>query len=99
VTITTALEMMEQYFVSEYDIQKYKERFFAIKQRYNESPKAFLGRVRDAAYEANIRGEDRIQSQFKTGLLPAIQKHCTRMCAVTHENILRMAEGYWDAER
>ncbi|KAI9245252.1 hypothetical protein BDA99DRAFT_448025, partial [Phascolomyces articulosus] len=98
ITITTALEMMEQYFVSEYNIQKYKKCFFVIKQRYNESPKAFLGHVHDAAYKANIRGEDHIQSQFKIGLLPTIQKHCIRMCAVTYENILCMAEGYWDTE-
>ncbi|KAG2214766.1 hypothetical protein INT45_002193 [Circinella minor] len=97
-TVTAAMDLLERNYVTEYDLQRYRERFNNIAQRYNESPRSYLGRLRQAAHEADIKDEEHIESRFKTGLLPEIRKHCMRMCVMSHKDVLRNAEGYWNAE-
>lgn len=97
-TVTAAMDLLERNYVTEYDLQRYRERFNTINQRYNESPRSYLGRLRQAAHEADIKDEEHIESRFKTGLLPEIRKHCMRMCVMSHKDVLRKAEGYWNAE-
>ncbi|KAI7848511.1 hypothetical protein BDC45DRAFT_574764 [Circinella umbellata] len=87
------------YYVTEiYHIYKNYEMKKVPHQPYNESPRSYLGRLRQAAHEADIKDEEHIESRFKTGLLPEIRKHCMRMCVMSHKDVLRKAEGYWNAE-
>ncbi|KAG2201375.1 hypothetical protein INT45_006293 [Circinella minor] len=87
-TVTAAMDLLERNYVTEYDLQRYRERFNNIAQRYNESPRSYLGRLRQAAHEADIKDEEHIESRFKTGLLPEIRKHCMRMCVMSHKDVL-----------
>ncbi|KAI9252996.1 hypothetical protein BDA99DRAFT_417030, partial [Phascolomyces articulosus] len=98
-TVSAALDSLEEYFITDYDLQRYRDYFSTITQRYGESPQSFLGRVHQAAYDADIKNTERIESTFKAGLLPEIRKHCIKMCAMEHKDILQKAEGYWNAER
>ncbi|KAJ8651463.1 hypothetical protein O0I10_012981 [Lichtheimia ornata] len=94
-----ALEDLQDHYVTEYDILRFRNRFETSTQRNNESPRSFLGRLRELAYEANVTDEILIKSRFKSGLLPEIKRHCILLQAITHEQVFNTAEGYWEAQR
>lgn len=94
-----ALEDLQDHYVTEYDILRFRNRFDTSTQRDNESPRSFLGRLRELAFESDIDDEALIKSRFKSGLLPEIKQHCILLQAITHEQVFNAAEGFWEAQR
>ncbi|KAG2214752.1 hypothetical protein INT45_008800 [Circinella minor] len=61
-TVLAAMDLLERNYVTEYDLQRYREHFNNITQRYNKSPRSYLKRLRQAAHEADIKDEEHIES-------------------------------------
>ncbi|KAI7875974.1 uncharacterized protein EV154DRAFT_429896, partial [Mucor mucedo] len=84
-----------KYFTEEMQEQR-KDAFNGISQLEDESPINVLNRLTEAAVVAGITDETTITSRFKYGLLFAIQEHCVCTGARTHEDYVRLAQGYWN---
>ncbi|KAG2215159.1 hypothetical protein INT45_009085 [Circinella minor] len=97
-TVSAAMDSLETNYVTEYNLQRYRERFNNITQRYNKSPRSNLGRLRQATHEADIKDEEHVESRCKTGLLTEIRKYCMRMCVMSYKDVLRKAEEYCNVE-
>ena len=99
-SVTTALDLLQDYYVTEYDRQRYRDIPKTLSQQNNESSRPYLGRLRQAAHEADIKDKEQIQPQFNVGLLLRdIRRHCTRLSVLSHKHVLQKAEGYWNAGR
>ncbi|KAI7863554.1 uncharacterized protein EV154DRAFT_403312, partial [Mucor mucedo] len=72
-----------------------KDAFNGINQLDNESPTNFWNRISEAAHVAGITSVATIRSRFKYGLLKAVREHCICTGAKSHEDYMRLAQGYW----
>ncbi|KAG2206664.1 hypothetical protein INT45_008645 [Circinella minor] len=61
-TVPAAMDLLETNYVTEYNLQRYRERFNNITQRCNKSPRSYLGRLRQATHEADIKDEEHVES-------------------------------------
>jgi hypothetical protein len=71
-----------------------------LAQGKEEHPKTFLGRLQEAAELAELEdAEQQIKIRFQVGLLPEIRKFCILNSAVSFNDYLTKAEGWWNAEK
>ena len=99
-TLPEVMDLLEFEYITDHDLLRKKQVVNTMTQRANESPRQFLGRLREAADVANIAmNEDFIQARFIQGLLPEIRKHCLGSGRLDHVTMMMAADGYWFANR
>jgi hypothetical protein len=99
-TYQEAIDMLKVEYVTPELITRYTIGFNLLAQGKEEHPKTFLGRLQEAAQLAELEDAERqIKIRFQVGLLPEIRKFCVLNSAVSFNDYLTKAEGWWNAEK
>lgn len=99
-TYQEAIDILKVEYVTPELITRYTIGFNLLSQGKEEHPKTFLGRLQEAAQLAELEdAEQQIKIRFQVGLLPEIRKFCVLNSAVSFNDYLTKAEGWWNAEK
>ncbi|KAG2228562.1 hypothetical protein INT48_000045 [Thamnidium elegans] len=99
-TYQEAIELLKAEYITTELITRYTLGFNMLAQGKEEHPKTFLGRLQEAAELAELEdAEQQIKIRFQVGLLPEIRKFCILNSAVSFNDYLTKAEGWWNAEK
>ncbi|KAI7884113.1 uncharacterized protein EV154DRAFT_398813, partial [Mucor mucedo] len=75
--------------------ERSKEESFNWYQPLDRISYQFWNRISEAAHVAGITSVATIRARFKYGLLKAVREHCICTGAKSHEDYMRLAQGYW----